>query len=403
MNWFVTNSAKAVKANTRGFYVSLNSNHYSNNKQGIGYRGVRAVLEKLEQESWIDIYVGFVSEWGSKGEPLRTVPSFIQFKEKYLALWADIDVSLLPNLPAEEVVEIKDRKTGEIKSLRGRKNLKPIKEVVEMLNDSLKEVEIAFMGKRVAPIEYKRIFTDNLRECGRFYVAGGGIQLLPEKYRSKYLTFDGEPVVELDYSSIHPNICYERMNLAGGFDCSLVDILGRDFKPYDADTSMLEVDWDDVEDFKKECNLSSYDPVRNLCKQALLSSINAIDRTSAVAAVSSELYLDKKKEGTKDEHKMKYVGIIPKVKVGELCDAIKEHNVIIEDAFYNDSGVRLMNTDSNIAARVIEMMVQQGEPILCYHDSFICREIAEDLLHEAMFKAWKDEIGDNQFCKIDKK
>lgn len=35
--------------------------------------------------------------------------------------------------------------------------------------------------------------------------------------------------------------------------------------------------------------------------------------------------------------------------------------------------------------------------------SYIYRESAEQMLYDAMYKAWKDEIGDNQFCKIDKK
>lgn len=403
VKWFVTNTAKAIKANCSGFFVSLNSNYYTRNVQKIGYRGVVSLLNLLDDMGYIDIYVGFVTEWDENGKPLHTVPSFVQFKEKYLALWDGVDIRFLPNLPTEDLVEVKDRKTGEIKSLKGRNGIGQIKEVVQMLNNSLKEVKIEFMGKRVAPVEYKRIYSNNLTECGRFFVAGGGIQIIPEKYRSKYLRFDGEPVVELDFSSIHPFICYERLNLGGGFDCNLWEILGEDFKPYDADTSMLNIDWQAVEDFKSAYNIASYAPVRNLCKQALLTSINAVDRTSAVAAVSSELLRDMKKAGTKDESKRKYVGLIPQVRVGELCDAIKEHNYIIEDFFFRDMGVKLMNTDSNITARVVETMVQQGESILCYHDSYICRASAEQMLYDAMRKAWKEEVGDNQFCKISKK
>lgn len=403
VKWFVTNTAKAIKANCSGFFVSLNPHYYTRNVQKIGYRGVISLLNLLDEEGYIDIYVGFVVEWGENGKPLHSVPSFVQFKEKYLSLWEGVDVNLLPNLPAEDLVEIKDRKTGALKSLRGRNGMGPIKEVVQMLNDSLKEVKIEFMGKRVAPVEYKRIYSNNLLECGRFFVAGGGVQVIPEKYRNKHLRFDGEKVVELDFSSIHPFICYERLNLGGGFDCNLWEILGQNFKPYDADTSMLQVDWELVDEFKRQHKIENYDPVRNLCKQALLTSINAVDRTSAVAAVSSELFRDMKKAGTKDEAKRRYVGLLTKVQVGELCDAIKEHNYIIEDFFFRDMGVKLMNTDSNITARIVESMVQQGESILCYHDSYICRASAEEMLHDAMLKAWKDEIGDNQFCKIDKK
>lgn len=39
-----------------------------------------------------------------------------------------------------------------------------------------------------------------------------------------------------------------------------------------------------------------------------------------------------------------------------------------------------MNTDSNIASRVVSAMIQEGESVLIYHDSFICRESAEEKL-----------------------
>lgn len=403
LRWFTSNAARALKSGYDGFIVSLRPATYTRNPQGIGYRGVVSLINRMEEEGWIDLYLGFVSSWTEDGDSERAIPSFVKFKDKYLALWESVDVALLPSLPAGSLIEIRDRKTGEAKSLRGRKGLKPIMEAVEMLNNSLKGVVIEFMGERVAPVEYKRIYTENLKECGRFFVAGGGVQLIPEKYRSKYLTFDGEPVVELDYSSIHPNICYERVNMGGGFGCSLKEVLGEGFKPYDADTSMLEVDWDEVEAFKREHKIKEYNPLRNLCKQALLTSINAVDRISAVSAVSGEILKDRKKAGTKDEGKRKYVGLQKGAKVKDLCEAIREHNFIIEDMFFSDMGVHLMNVDSNITARVIETMVQHGESILCYHDSYICRESAEGMLYEAMKEAWKEEVGDNQFCFIEKK
>jgi hypothetical protein len=76
---------------------------------------------------------------------------------------------------------------------------------------------------------------------------------------------------------------------------------------------------------------------------------------------------------------------------------------LIEDYFYTDAGMRLMNIDSNIAARVVSDMIQEGENLLIYHDSFICRASAEDKLHSIMLNAWKEEVGDNQFCFVSKK
>ena len=400
VRWFVTNSAKAVRNKAGGFYISLSSNHYSSNDQNIGYRTTIALLEHLEECQFIDIYKGFVKEVDAKGKPTKTVKSFVQFREKYLALWDTIDLVLLPNTEAEEMIEIRNRDTGESKSLRGRNGITTLREGVKVLNDSLKDVSIEFKGKRVATVEYKRIYSNSLQESGRFFVSGGGVQLLPEKYRSKYLTFNGEPVVELDYSSIHPMLCMERLNQSGGYDCNVWDILGRGFKPYAADLSeIVNIDQEMIDDHKERYGLTTYDPVRNLAKMALLISINAIDRTGAVGAVSNKLLQDTKK---KDADK-KFVGIIKPIKVLDVCEAIRKHNYLIEDYFYTDAGMRLMNIDSNIAARVVSDMIQEGENLLIYHDSFICRTSAEDKLHSIMLNAWKEEVGDNQFCFVSKK
>lgn len=400
VRWLVTNTARAMKGNASGFYISLNPNYYSKNDQGIGFRVVNAMLYNLEDSQYIDIYKGFVKETDSKGKPTRTVLSFLQFKEKYLALWDTVDLQLLPNTEVDEMIEIRNRETGENKSLRGRNGISTIREGVQMLNDSLKDVSIEFKGKRVATVEYKRVYSNSLQEAGRFFVSGGGVQLLPEKYRSKYLTFDGEPTSELDYSSIHPMLCLERLNLSGGYDCNVWDIIGRDFKPYGADLSdIVKVDWDAVEDHKEKFGLDKYDPVRNLAKVALLISINAIDREGAVSAVSNKLYQDTKKA----EADKKFVGIIKPTKVLDVCEAIRKHNYLIENYFYSDAGMRLMNTDSNIASRVVSAMIQEGESVLIYHDSFICRASAEEKLHSIMLSAWKEEVGDNQFCFVSKK
>lgn len=48
-------------------------------------------------------------------------------------------------------------------------------------------------------------------------------------------------------------------------------------------------------------------------------------------------------------------------------------------------------------------MLQSGEVVLCWHDSFQCRESAGELLHSAMVEAWNDVIGSKEFVKVDQK
>ena len=403
--WFVTQSARVVKTGSSGFYLSLDRNSYTDNKQGLGYRAVKKVIDDLELLGYIDLYLGFVKEW-ENGIPVKKYQSFVHLTEKGLDLWEKVDPSKIPKHKSKHLVIIRDRQTEEEKSTRGVEGIKEIKDQVTMLNEALAQACIEYKGKRVAPVEYHRVFTNSLQEHGRFYVNGGGVQLLPSSYRRSFLTFDGEGVVELDYSSMHPNILYERIEMQGGYgtvdkgDCSIKEILGEGFNPYAAKTKdWIKVDLEAVEDHKRKYDLPDYDPVRNLMKKALLISINAIDRHQANASVKSKLYNDQ----FKPEENREFIGIDTKLQAFLVCDAIKEHNYLIEDYFYADMAHTLMNIDSNIATRVVNTMLDLGQPILLYHDSFVVKESAHDDLYQAMHVAWKEVIGDNKFCKIEKK
>lgn len=403
LKWFVTQSSRAIKTGSSGFYVGLDHKYYTNSPLGVGFKPVSELLYALEEKGYIDIYVGYGQI--SNGQVQCKKNSFVHLTEEGRKLWEIVDDRRIPCPRNDDVIELKDRSSGEIKPTQGVKGIKELKEKVVELNKTLAKTSIAYKGKSIAPTEYKRVYTDNIYGHGRFYVSGGGVQLIPAVYRSAYLTFDGEGVVELDFSSLHPNLLYEMVELTGEYhpvegEGGVMEILGEDFKPYAADVSeIVKVDWDTVESHRKEFNLPTYDPVRNLLKRALLISLNAIDRIQASAALRSRFRLDRERLPEYRE----FVGIDNSLQSWQVCDAVKEHNYLIEEYFYNDIGFKLMNKDSNIAARIVDAMLASDEPVLIYHDSFIVRGSAEKLLYNAMREAWKAEIGDNKFCKIEKK
>ena len=55
-----------------------------------------------------------------------------------------------------------------------------------------------------------------------------------------------------------------------------------------------------------------------------------------------------------------------------------------------------MNIDGRIATKVINYFTDKQEPILCVHDSFICREQFKDELTDVMNKAVQEELQDYQ-------
>ena len=399
VKWFVSNMARAVNKGAKGFRVSLDGHAYTDNKLNIGFRGVRSLLTFLEEKGYIDIYRGFVIEWkvdNGKRVPERAMSSCVVLKKRALDLW---NTEYIPNLWKEiedaECVEIKSRERQELLSTKGKNGVKEVRKQMIGYNDSLNGADIKFDGKPIADVEYKRVFLDSMHVAGRIYAQGGGVQLLPQELRSDRLTIDNEPVVELDYSAIHPNICYQILKTYDNFNVK--DVMGENFSPYDADLSFLTVDGDMVK-HKESLTGKKHNPLRNLAKIAILVGMNSVDKEQAVGGLSNKIKNDHRKK-IEDQD---FYGI-GKISSQFVLDAVQEHNDWISNKFFSDQGVLLQNTDSKIMMEVVDTMIQKGHTILTYHDSAIVKQSAEDDLRNAMVDAWKAILGDTTFCKVDKK
>ena len=80
----------------------------------------------------------------------------------------------------------------------------------------------------------------------------------------------------------------------------------------------------------------------------------------------------------------------PEVK--QLLDAFKQKHEPIAKYLCSDEGVRLMNIDGEIAAQVVNQFTEINEPILCVHDSFICREQFQEELNKVMNKVIRQQL-----------
>lgn len=397
VKWFISNSARAVNKNAQGFKVSLKGDVYTSNKLGIGFRGVKSLLEWLEEKGYIDIYKGFVLDWkfeSGKRIPGRVVPSVVMLRKRSVEMWATINTpNLWEELEKSNCVEVKDRKTKEcIEDFQVSEEV--IKEIMNY-NTGISGANIKFKGRQIADVEYKRVFIDNMEIAGRLYAQGGGVQLLPQKIRAEHLTIDDEPVVELDYSAIHPNISYQMLYKSG---VNVYDVFGDDFHPYNADISFVEVN----ETLKKEIESitgSEHRPLRHLTKLAILVGINSKDIQQAVCAMSSKVLEDRRRD-KKDQELYAITGNIP---VKKVLEAVQEHNGLIEDSFFSDKGVVYQNVDSNIMMGIVERMIQKGHDVLAYHDSCLCKASAENDLRQAMVESWEEVLGYSTFCKIERK
>jgi len=399
VKWFVSNMARAMRKGAQGFRISLDGHTYTNNKLKIGFRGVKGFLEILEERGYIDIYKGTVLHWkveGGKRMPEQIIPSCIIFKARTISLWGGVKIpNLWKELEDAACVEIRNRESRDQISTKGKNGVKEVRNQVIKYNDSLSGANILFDGKPIADVEYKRVFLDSIHIAGRIYAQGGGVQLLPQKLRSERLTIDGEAVVELDYSAIHPNICYQLLLTCDGFNVK--DVMGDDFSPYGADLSFIEVNEEAVK-YKESITGKKHDPLRNLAKMAILIGMNSADKAQAVAGLSNKIRNDSDNPVASQQ----FYGL-GKISSQSVLDALKEHNDFISNQFFSDRGVFLQNTDSKIMMEVVDIMIQKGHTILTYHDSAIVKSSAEEDLREAMIAAWLFVMGDTTFCKVDKK
>ena len=166
----------------------------------------------------------------------------------------------------------------------------------------------------------------------------------------QHITLNGEPVVELDYRSLHPSLLFRREGL------------DLDFDPY------LPPPWQGQD-------------IRNLGKRTFNRLLN---RTVANPAKRLKL-----RAAPGD---LAVLG--RKVKFASYCDSLTYQLRGIAHRFGTGEGVRLQYADSELALSVMTAMEAEGVPILPVHDSFIVPQQYEEALHLAMLDAFFSRYGD---------
>lgn len=402
VRWWVSNSARAFKKEANGFVFSLDRNAYSKTTQGINYRKVKSFIDFLEEKSYIDIYKGYVKSWRmEKGKlvPDESVASCMIFRKRTKEMWENVNTSynLWKELEDNDLAIIRHRETKQMMPTRGHKGFKDIKSEVKNMNDMLAGASITFDGQPIADVAYRRIFSGDLNSGGRLYTLGGGVQLLPQHIRASSLMIDGEQVVELDYSAIHPSICYQMMYNTDGF--SIYDVMGKEFSPYDADLSFIKVDGRMKEQWESITG-KTHNPVRQLAKLAILIGMNSNDKNSAAWTLGNKVKIDRAQNNIEDQE---FYAMVGNIDYSSVLEAVQIHNDFISEHFFSDAGITLQNIDSKIMMRIVGSMGTKGHTVLAYHDSCLVKASVEDDLREAMYSAWKTVLGDTTFCKVDKK
>jgi hypothetical protein len=216
-----------------------------------------------------------------------------------------------------------------------------------------------------------RVFHENFNHHGRFY--GGFWQNLPNKKRWKdadsrirtdgiqfrrRIDIDGEKTVEIDFSNMHTRLLYHRKNIRCPKD------------PY-----KLVV--------RRYPKINGQKVLRGHVKRAMNIIIHVSEEDDPVAILAN-VWNGDDSNVTSMDHEFAY----------QLIEAILDVHDKIALYFLGRYPVELMNTDSEIAEKVMLSMIDKFNTVaLPVHDSFIVQEKHELDLMDEMETAYEEEYG----------
>lgn len=182
-----------------------------------------------------------------------------------------------------------------------------------------------------------RVFNDGTFDHGgRFY--GGWWQGIPKAYR-QFITINGIPTVELDFSNMQISMLYARVGYQLEGDAYFIEGIDGQY--------------------------------RALIKEATLKLINAQDRMQPPVRSS----------------------LPPGWTWKGLQEAIAEKHKPIADYFRSGEGIRLQRIDADIAENVLMQLMGAGVLALPIHDSFIVAEGNAERLRNIMLEAYKAHMN----------
>ena len=181
----------------------------------------------------------------------------------------------------------------------------------------------------------------------------------------KYITLNGNPTVELDYSGIHIHLLYalEGINYAEKNDY-----------PYNL-----------------ICTLPDKDPDYKFNKLILLTALNAENDIKARDSVFAEM---------RNEKKLFKYNLKDKKPITRKLELLKEKHAPIKDYIASGMGLKLQYYDSCVIEKLIGYAVRMNMPVLTVHDSVICEAKNADLIRDKMYGYFTDVIREKMGLSI---
>jgi len=347
------------------------------------HTAVLRVLDALESLGWIERKRGFKNRAGENiPTTIRAIGELLAEFERIKYVWRKIapkkqDVIVLKDFDPKTKSKIQCTFKDNNDIRRWRKNLQAYNKfitqnavclsidrhhldeglIAKMANDKY-QLDWVFGDNKKKPrifnylhVQLRRIFSrGSFQKGGRFY--GGWWQFIPSEYR-RYITINGLPTTEVDYSELHPRMMYRDAGLPLP-EGDLYDLdLRHDGKEYDKD----------IEPYKSK---------RKVIKTYINAMIND-DR--------GNFKLNSRQIKTMEMNTAQLEILV-----------IKKHP-IIKEIKGRGFGLRYQFIDSQIAEKVMMKLLVQEILCLPVHDSFICQEHHLPELELAMRESYMEILG----------
>ena len=202
--------------------------------------------------------------------------------------------------------------------------------------------------------DLSRVFNNGIPEEPRFdqggRLSGGWWQSVPSDLR-KFITINGQPTVELDYSNCHPRMLYHEIGQE--IDGDLYDL--PEITAYE------------------QANGRPPGEYRSSIKFAMQVLINSRGNLSQ-ADVPPDIVFP------------------PGYKLAAIADLLAKRHTPIAVSFKTGAGMRLMNRESDIAFEVVTTAMNEGAVALPIHDSFLTTTKYKDRLHQLMIQSYERHL-----------
>lgn len=277
-------------------------------------------------------------------------------------------------LPIREPLVVRDKTTDDpLLDYKDTKLTHEMRHRVRAQNEGLASIALdGPSGVHVtASGRLRRIFSGSFQRGGRFYAEGGAWQTLPKTERLS-LTIDGEPVVEIDYSEMHPRIAY-----------ALIGI------PYPGDAYALSGYPRDLVKIAMAVLFNSTSPNGaryTLMRAEALARWLALDLVELAHGRDDKGHIGWGPDGiwfSLIALKPRYADRASQAAKALLDQLIAKHAPIAR-LFFCSQGLALQRRDAEIADAVMSHLRRKGVVALPVHDSFLVKASDAGQLEAAM-------------------